>query len=117
MGDDIIYNGSRSLSRSISFSLLVHALFFFACFLLLGQRQLYVPHDRSITIELTDPLEALRKAREKSELDNQRRRIVQTAKGELVDQADKKAFLGEKNQHVDRETVSANRTTVMGEHQ
>src|SRR4051812_10549578 len=110
--DDILYNGSRSLSRSLSFSLAIHALFFFACFLLIGQSQLHAPRTRSITIELEDPSEQLRKVRQSRE-DN-KRRIVQSEHGQVVDQAVKDAFLGEKSQVVDRQTVNKDHTTTMG---
>jgi TonB family protein len=87
---------------------------FLACFLLVGNRQLSVPRDRTIMIELADPLESLRKKRDESAREDTRKRIVQTERGTQVAEAPRDSFLGERNQEVDRETVNKERTTAMG---
>lgn len=94
--------GVRFLRSSISLSLGVHALFIFACALLLSQQATLNPARKLTWVELTPKnISDIRK-----ETDQLRKQIVQTAPGREVEKAADDAFMGERNQVVDRQTVS-----------
>src|SRR5688572_11200303 len=102
--------GVRRLRSSISISLLFHALFILACALLLGHE----PPGRQpkLTWIEVDPARAP-KPRAKPKAEEQlKRQIVQTERGRQVDKAAPDAFLGERTQVVDRQTVSKEHTTA-----
>lgn len=102
----------RSFRSSLSVSLALHFLFGLLCFLVLSKQPAF--HPRNLTWIEVEPMmtsEALKKAQENLKKQNQ---IVQTEKGQKIDKALPNAYLGEQNQAVDRESVSANRSTVMG---
>lgn len=104
--------GVRGLRSSISLSLAVHALFAMICAVLLSQRPAIRPSRPLTWIELEPPSRP-RKS-EKAE-DKLRKQIVQTDRGQLTEDPTKEAFLGEKSQRVDRETVSRQHNTVLGQ--
>lgn len=107
--------GVRSLSSfrsSLSVSVALHLLLGVLCFFLLSQRAPVKP--RQLTWIELDPAvtpEALKKVQDQFRNKHQ---IVQTEKGEETKIAAPNAFLGERTQTVDRESVSSNRTTVIG---
>jgi protein TonB len=100
-------DGSRRLRSSISFSIVLHALIFLAWAALLGQRASTLPRRETILIDL-DPAHALERARQQARASHEKR-IVQTTAGQKTDQAAPNAFLGERTQTVDRQTVSKNK--------
>jgi protein TonB len=106
----------RSLRRSISVSLLIHALFALVCFYLLSHSPKFVAPPKWTYLEVNPPAKTLPKkdAKKADEDESVRRQIVQTADGQKVEKAKKDAFLGEKNQVVDLETVGKRHETVMG---
>jgi TonB family protein len=102
--------GVGSLRSSITISFTVHGIFFLLCLLLM---KLYAPvhSPRQMTwIEIDDRLLEKKKRQDES----LRKQVVQTAKGQQVEKAPDQAFLGERNQKVDRQTVNKNRNTVIG---
>jgi protein TonB len=99
-----------SLRSSISISVGFHVLFFVAWALLFGQQAAKNTQRRdTIWIEM-DPVAKARKLQKKES-----ERIVQTGAGQPTKSPAPDAHLGERDQVVDRQTVSAKRTTVMGE--
>ncbi|MCM2322888.1 MAG: TonB C-terminal domain-containing protein [Oligoflexia bacterium] len=89
------------------------------CTVLTTQRTAVPPVSGPHLVELTPEslLQALPKSKEaekKKEIEKFRRQIVQTSPGREVKEAVTDAFLGEKNQVVDRQTVGSKMTTVMG---
>ncbi len=117
MGDVTISMGVRSLRSSISFSLVLHAALAIACYWL-SQFSAQKSPERLTWIELEPvPLATAKKnlARENiKKREDTKHQVVQTETGQKVDDVDKNAFLGEQNQKVDRQTVSKNKTTIMG---
>ncbi len=112
--------GVRSLRSSIAVSVFVHFFFMMVCAYLTTQRPA-MPHRRTTWVEL-DPLklsEAVKNPTKRPREDQSQRRqhLVQTEKGQPTDRAAPDAFLGEKNQVVDRQTVSRKHETVMGQPQ
>ncbi len=108
--------GVLRLRKPLAISILVHATFAMTCAALLAQRPPSAP-DRKITyieMEPFDPQSIARKIKKTQEDERSRKRIVQTKQGHLTERATPDAFLGEKTQTVDRESVSKNRITAMG---
>lgn len=107
--------GSRSLRFPLSYSLGLHAFLFLAFFLLFQNQALRNPARPTTWIELEtsplDPKELAKRLRE----EQARKQIVQTDRGQIVQQAVPDAFLGEKNQKVDRETVSKEHKIAMAQ--
>ncbi len=99
-----------SLRFSISLSIVVHFVFFLLCSYLLSRQAEMATPSRLTWIEL-QPDVTRHLEQKNAEI---RRQIVQTVKGEKVEQAPDKAFLGEQNQRVDRQTVNKERMTAMG---
>lgn len=106
--------GVRSLRSSISISLAVHALIALICAFLLSQRPAVNTTPPLTWIELEPILKAPKPAVSSAE-NKLRKQIVQSEPGRLTKTPSKDAFLGEKNQEVDRETVSRDHTTVLGQ--
>jgi TonB family protein len=100
--------GVGVLRSPIALSLAVHA-FLIACFIALSQQAVQVTPSKLTWIELEPVIQT--KSANKNDI---RKQIVQTERGEKVEKAPEKAFLGERNQRVDRETVNKNRTTAIG---
>jgi outer membrane biosynthesis protein TonB len=99
-----------SLRSSLSISVALHAFLLFAWALLAGQQAAKnAQHRETIWIEM-DPLAKIKKLQDKNS-----QRVVQTAAGNRTETPAPDANLGERNQIVDRQTVSAKRTTVMGQ--
>ena len=98
-----------SLARSLLFSLALHALVILAGFwMILGRPLRKAPTQPTwVTLE-TAPM------RVKSEEDKTRSRIVQTDLGKVTKDVPREAFLGEKNQVFDQETVSRKKLVEMG---
>ena len=112
--------GVRSLRSSIAVSVSVHFFFLMVCAYLATQRPA-IPTRRTTWVEL-DPLKFPPAVKDltKSKHDDEafkRRQLVQTEKGREVEKAAPDALLGERNQTVDRQTVSRARQTVMGQAQ
>lgn len=105
--------GLSSLRNPVSLSLLAHALFFFVCTVLMTQQMAAKKRPPLTWVELTQPQPKTRSSR--SEEDSVRKHIVQTTPGKQVEKAAKDAFLGEKNQVVDRETVSKSHRISIGQ--
>jgi TonB family protein len=103
--------GAWRLRSSLSISVLLHALFALVCAVLLTHRPLPVK-PRPWTWVVVEPTRA--PARPEKSPDQLRKQIVQTVPGRQVDQAAKDAFLGERTQVVDRQSVSRERQTVIG---
>lgn len=101
--------GESSLRSSISLSVGGHVLLFVACLLFLSQRAAH-PVKPLTWIEL-DPLpkRALKKPN-----DHEHHQIVQTESGRRVKEAADDAYLGAQNQVVDSQSVSKEKTIVMG---
>ena len=99
----------ESLKNPITISVALHALLFLICAFLLTQRvaQIVPPHYTMIEVEPALTAEALKKA------ENFKNQVVQTEKGRVTAVPAPNAFLGERTQTVDRETVSKARNTVM----
>jgi protein TonB len=81
-----------------------------ACLLLVGQRAAQVRPRQLTWIELEKPA-----AKSSADDTKTRTQIVQTRDGHESKVAEQDAYLGQKTQTVDRETVSEKRSTVMGE--
>lgn len=104
--------GLSSFRSSFSISLALHLVLGLLCFFLLSQRTANTPRQLTwIQLEPTVTPDALKKAQDA--LKN-KKQIVQTEKGAETKTPAPDAFLGERNQTVDRETVNATRTTVIG---
>src|ERR1700722_5806720 len=102
--------GVMSLRSSISLSVFVHALLFLACFALLSQRTGQVRTTHTTWIEI-EPLHQARIPLENPKIHKQ---IVQTDEGHDAKPVPN-AYLGAKDQQVDRQTVSKDHTTAMGQ--
>lgn len=102
--------GVSSLRSSVSISVVLHA-FVLAVFAALLRREIPRVGRETLWVEIEPPISEPR-ARDRSL--KERRQIVQTAQGELVERAKDDALLGERNQRVERETVSRERTTLVG---
>jgi len=108
--------GVHFLRSSISLSLVLHAFLVFACVLLNFQRPTFLttgPHQMFVQLEpgrvrFVAPRTAV------PQPERIRQQIVQTEKGREVKVATKDAFLGEKSQIVDEQTVSREKMIVMG---
>ncbi len=99
--------GVFSLRRSVLLSVFVHALVFFAWILLLKYRPAQVTPRQFMFVEVTPP------SRMPPKIDT-RKEVVQTERGDTAKVPKPDSFLGERNQQVDRQTVSKNKTTVIG---
>lgn len=100
--------GVLSLRSSISFSLFLHALLALVCLTLISFQPAGHPRRALTWIDLEPSAKPLAPVR-KTELvhkENVKNQIVQTQKGEEQKIAEKDAYLGEKTQRVDRQTVS-----------
>lgn len=95
--------GVLRLRSSVSMSVAVHAVFFLAWALLIGQQAAKIAHPPKLTWIEVDPLspEAKRRLEEKT-----KNRVVETAPSRKTDEAAEDAFLGKQNQIVDRQTVA-----------
>ena len=99
----------ESLKNPITISVVLHALLFLICAVLMTQKaQVVPPHYTIIEVEPAMTAEALKK-----EQDTFKNQVVQTEKGTDTKVPAPNAFLGERTQTVDRETVSKARNTVM----
>lgn len=104
--------GVRGLRSSISLSLALHALFLIACAFLLQQRPTIFPSPNYHWVEVAAlPEKSVQKRTDEAT----RKQIVQSNQGQVVEKAAPDAFLGERTQVVDRQTVSKDRTTVIGQ--
>lgn len=103
--------GVSSLRSSISISVVFHALFVLACLILASQRPAETM--KKLTWIEVQPI-TLPPTVKKSTDDSVKKQVVQTEDGRKIDKALPDSFLGEKNQVVDRQTVSRNHTTQMG---
>jgi TonB family protein len=100
---------TENLKNPITISIALHALLFLICAILLTQKaQIVPPRYTIIEVEPALTAEALKKAQ-----DDFKNQVVQTEKGRVTTVPAPKAFLGERTQTVDRETVSKARNTVM----
>jgi protein TonB len=103
--------GVGGLRSSISLSLVAHALLLLAWAILFGQQTARQVPKRLTWIEVEPFPKSLKKLKEVSKS----HRVVQTMKGQRTETAPADAFLGEQNQEVDRQTVSRQKSTVMGQ--
>ena len=101
--------GVFRLRSSISLSVVVHALFIFAWLLLFNQQATHLAPKKLTWIEVQPLSRPLPKEDSKN-----KKQIVQTDKGKLIEKALPDAFLGERTQSVDIQSVSKNRTTKIG---
>jgi protein TonB len=102
----------RIFRNSFSVSLSLHILFGLLCFLVISRQP--VTHTRDLTwIEVEPSVPAQKKTQD----EQNKNQIVQTEKARRVDKAVPNAYLGEQNQVVDRESVSANKMTAMTQKQ
>jgi TonB family protein len=99
--------GAFGLRSSISFSLVFHVLFVLAWLIVFGRGEVHTPPKKLTWIEMV-PTPTRHKVEDPS------KRVVQTKVGEKSDQAAPDAFLGERTQTVDRQTVNKERTTAIG---
>jgi len=104
--------GVPSLRRSLSLSLVVHAILLTVWLVLFAQQATKTPSKQLVWIEV-DPLANLKAKRRKRDEANDKK-VVQTDPGRAVERAPEDAMLGARNQVVDRQTVSKNKMTVMG---
>ncbi len=95
--------GVLKFRSSISLSLFLHALLFSGWALLFSKQAAKTVTQTPVWIEL-DPSSKLKKATVTE--DSASKRIVQTNPGKLTEKAAPDAYLGEKTQTVDRQTVS-----------
>ena len=103
----------QNYRNSLLLSVLIHALFFLCFAWLMHRSASIVPPSPRTWIEVLAPAEEpVRKQDERNT--KTRNQIVQTEVGKRTQVAPREAFLGEKNQEVDRETVSRRKMTVMG---
>jgi TonB family protein len=100
--------GVAPLRSSISLSVVLHALLFTAWAVLAGKQAAKNAGREWVQIELAP---TVTKTQTK---DDDTRRVVQTEAGRKVQTAPEKAQLGERNQVVDRETVSKTRAIQVG---
>jgi protein TonB len=91
------------LKNDFGFSLGLHVAIFLACMLLVQQRAAHVVPSRPLIIEMDDVLPPSRKKEEDTS-----KQVVRTKEADNSLAPDEAAFLGEKNQRVDRQRVSAN---------
>jgi TonB family protein len=98
--------GVTGLKRSLSLSIFFHALLA-TLFLALQIANPAKDAQPKLTWIEIQPLP-------KRQSDPARKQLVQTERGEQVEKAAPDAFLGERNQRVDRQTVSRSRSTVLG---
>jgi TonB family protein len=82
--------------------------------LLISQKDVKSPEKKLTWIEV-EPLPPQKKSKDDPAL--QRRKVVQTSPGEKVETPTPDSYLGWQNQIVDRQTVSKNKTTVIGSEQ
>src|SRR3954469_11563867 len=94
--------GFSFLRSSFSLSVLLHALFLVAWIFLAQQQAALRPSPRPLTWIEVDPYP---RDKFKPKDESQSRRIVQTVQGERKDKAAPDAFLGERTQTVDLQTV------------
>lgn len=102
----------RDYRKSLFLSVLLHAAFLF-CFAWMLHRQAQMRPHAPTWVELMPVPEPAPRIASKNDGPT-RKQIVQTERGKIVQTAPKDAFLGEKNQEVDRETVSVRKMTTMG---
>jgi protein TonB len=81
------------------------------CFLFIRQQAGTRPRPRITYIEVTPPAAPKAAA---PQTQDRNRRVVQTERGQITDQTQPNAFLGEHTQTVDRQTVSKNQSIHMG---
>lgn len=91
-----------SFKNDFGLSLGLHVAIFLACLTLLHQRAAVIAPPRSLVIEVADILP--KTPRQKNEVTKQ---VVRTQKVRDSSVPEKDAFLGERNQTVDRQTVAA----------
>lgn len=91
----------------------MHGLLFFLCAALITQRAARIPIPPPILVELTRNIQK-REEKPSSQDEKFKKQVVQTSRGEEVKVPMRDAFLGERNQVVDRQMVSRAKTTVMG---
>jgi TonB family protein len=105
--------GVVRLRSSLSLSLMVHALIMAAwAFLFAGQAANNAK--KSLTWIEVDPAPRRHARVEKKAEDHNSNRIVQTASGFNTERAAPDAFLGERTQVVERQTVGKTKSTVIG---
>lgn len=108
----ILFMGVVRLRSSLSLSVLVHALFILAWAVVFSQQAAKQDVKKLTWIEL-DPLpKSLTQTRKKES--EPTKRIVQTAEGTRTETAAPDAYLGERTQTVDQQTVSKRRETHVG---
>jgi TonB family protein len=110
MGTFLKYLNNKS---SIYLSLGLHALLVLVCALMLHGRPPAAPSKSVIWIEVA-PNALAPKPAPTPDKNTPNRRIVQTEKGETADHPAPHAFLGERTQTVDRQTVSKNHIIALG---
>ncbi len=91
------------MSRSLSYSFILHLFFLLAVCILLHRQTVQNFENKTVLIEL-----------EPAPISERTKRIVQTLKTQKLDQAPNDAFLGAQNQKMDRETVSVNQKVNSG---
>lgn len=102
--------GVRPLRSSLSLSVILHAVLFSMWVLLAGKQAAHRDTREWVMIDLA-PTSQKPKAAD----DASKQRIVQTTPGRAVEQAPEGAHLGERNQVVDRQTVSRTRKIQIGQ--
>jgi len=98
--------GVVSLRSSLSISVVVHFFLLIIWTILVGQRTAITPKQFTFV-----ELEPLPEKFKKQISESNSKRLVQTSRGQEVDKAAPDAFLGEKTQVVDRQTVNVAKTT------
>lgn len=106
--------GVGVLRSSISLSLAVHLFFILAWAAFISGRVIQQAPPRLTWIEVDPAPRSAVSEKKRSDSQDHSKRVVQTRDGRKVDEASRDAFLGRQNQVVDRETVSAGKTTQMG---
>ncbi|HCM40746.1 MAG: hypothetical protein A2Z97_05850 [Bdellovibrionales bacterium GWB1_52_6] len=107
--------GVRFLRSSFSLSLILHAFLVFACGILTLQRPALNPSSRKIWVELEHRrVSPATPASRPLDQNRVRQQIVQTERGKEVKTAAKDAFLGERTQIVDEQTVNREKMIAMG---
>ncbi len=104
--------GVLSLRSSISFSLSLHALLALVCLTLLSYQPAVNPRRALTWIDLETVSKAPANKTDLAREERVKNQIVQTQKGQESKVAANDAFLGERTQRVDRQTVSKRQSTA-----
>jgi len=107
---DTNQNQEKTNNRAVLVSLGIHALFAAFAIWLGTLPPTPIQPDKNLTWIEIEPTPST-----ETQKDQTRKEVVQTLPGQEVKDAAKDAFLGERTQIVDRQTVSKNKTTVIGQ--